>query len=332
MRKNLKILGILLISWIFFWFVLRTFEYVLIYSQCESYFVFSLKIHYRCEWFYSLYNVWKLYIRIIISLIFFITVFYYANGKNLWFLNVVKIFIQERVIKYIKKKHIIFVLILLIISFLLSEFHKLYIDYYNFKQLKIVKDVFELKPQCRYTVRNLTDFNEKYGMNIKPLKNCYEISTYNGDQPYIFWFQLYSIVSKVVYGSHWYAYPKYDKPVHQMCVGFCYDVNKTSFERKISESCRWNISWYVYYDDNWNWKKEIHEKWVSRMWVARNWSVVFTDSTWFYSFDVDERYDNDIRVQFPRWHFVKDKGYKDMKVWRGENIRAISFWVWVRPK
>ncbi|MBT3726236.1 hypothetical protein HOG21_00605 [bacterium] len=50
------------------------------------------------------------------------------------------------------------------------------IDEYNFKQLQKVKQLINKK---KLKFKNLDDFNNKYNVNIKPIKNCYYISSDN---------------------------------------------------------------------------------------------------------------------------------------------------------
>jgi hypothetical protein len=55
--------------------------------------------------------------------------------------------------------------------------------------------------------------NSRYKINIKPIKNCYYINKYNGDEKYLFGFKLESLLYKIKYKNSYIAYPKYDLPV-----------------------------------------------------------------------------------------------------------------------
>lgn len=163
------------------------------------------------------------------------------------------------ILKYLKiwkfKKTVasifIWILILYVWVFIYSivfEQDKLAIDWYNFGQLEKAKPSLEKISKKSNQIDGLKEFNERYKTNIKPIKNCYYISSYNWDKPYIFWFQLESLISKFVYFWKNYAYPKYNLPYYQVCFwgpsfgwwlggGWCYDGNRHWFEYIISHPC-----------------------------------------------------------------------------------------------
>lgn len=151
----------------------------------------------------------------------------------------------------LKTRIIIFLIILIIWMYCVID--KVYIDVYNFNQLRKVKKVFE-KEDILY-VRNLVDFNEKYNMDVKPLNNCYYISNLNWDEPYIFWFKLESSLFLKIFGNEYYAYPKYDLPVHKvfLWLGWWWidDMNRDKFEGIISNPCEdyWKLGfklWFIF--------------------------------------------------------------------------------------
>lgn len=127
------------------------------------------------------------------------------------------------------------------------EQDKLTIDRYNFEQLEKAKPILAQIPEDTRKFRTLKEFNDIYKANIKPIKNCYYVRNYNWDMPYIFWFQLESLISKFVYFWNYYAYPKYNLPYNQVCfwgpgwwgIG-CYDNNKDLFEWIITKPCKEN--------------------------------------------------------------------------------------------
>ncbi|MDD2907474.1 MAG: hypothetical protein PHH98_02425 [Candidatus Gracilibacteria bacterium] len=144
--------------------------------------------------------------------------------------------------------------ILLFIIFLYSgvfiysyvfEQDKIAIDKYNFEQLEKIKSFLDnYKTEIEF--RNLNEFNYKYKLDIKPIKNCYYMKTtnyvdnYKGKSDYILGFQLESLIYKFIYFGGNYVYPKYDLPIDYICIGGkkCnYDSNKASFEITISNSC-----------------------------------------------------------------------------------------------
>ena len=88
------------------------------------------------------------------------------------------------------------------------------IDEYNFKQLQKVKQLINKK---KLKFKNLDDFNNKYNVNIKPIKNCYYISSDNWNEKFIFWFALESKKYREKYGKYNYIYPKYDIPEDILC-------------------------------------------------------------------------------------------------------------------
>jgi hypothetical protein len=91
-----------------------------------------------------------------------------------------------------------------------------------------------------YLFSDLWDFNQIYNSNIKPVKNCYYINNDNGDEKYLFWFKLESLLYKIKYLNTYIAYPSYDLSKSLYC-GWgkdCKDdLDFYSFEKIISNPC-----------------------------------------------------------------------------------------------
>ncbi len=147
-------------------------------------------------------------------------------------------------------KLIMFILIIyvsVIIYSLIFEQDKLAIDNYNFEQLEKVKMTLKDVQREQYNFVDLKEFNNKYWLQIKPIKNCfYIVSTnyfdnYNQKQWiwYIFWFKLESLMYKIIYFWASYAYPKYDLPYMNFCDWRprCFDWNLMHFKSTISHIC-----------------------------------------------------------------------------------------------
>lgn len=132
-------------------------------------------------------------------------------------------------------------LIVLWYSYIFEQ-DKLAVDRYNFEQLEKAKPILTQIPKDTKNLSTLKEFNDIYRVNIKPIKNCYYVRNDNWSKPYIFWFQLESLISKFVYFWSYYAYPKYDLPYQQVCVwgGWCYDHYKYLFKWTISHPCEEN--------------------------------------------------------------------------------------------
>jgi len=137
----------------------------------------------------------------------------------------------------------------ILIWVLIYILHPMYIDYYNFQQLEKAKPILESISENEPNFYNLTDFKDRYNINIKPIKNCYYISNNNWNEKYIFWFKLESNYYKNKYNTEYYAYPKYDKPIFTNCLwwegmhdewhwwGWCFDASRVYFEKVISNPC-----------------------------------------------------------------------------------------------
>ncbi|MDD5213347.1 MAG: hypothetical protein PHG82_02905 [Candidatus Gracilibacteria bacterium] len=147
-------------------------------------------------------------------------------------------FKREKISK--KVKIIVNIILLILFSlFILWQSYGLFIDIYNFKQLEKVNIILKYLKISDKPFYNLKIFNEIYKSDIKPINNCYYISNYNGDEKYIFGFKLESLIYRYIYGTKYYAYPKYDIPYRGMCIsGGCYDGNKDEFEYLISNPCK----------------------------------------------------------------------------------------------
>lgn len=134
---------------------------------------------------------------------------------------------------------IIFLYLLVIAYSNIFERDKLAIDEYNFEQLNKVKPILETISKKSRKFNTLKEFNDIYKTGIKPKKNCYYIRNYNGDYSYIFWFQIESIMYRLLYFWRNYAYPKYDLQYSRICVWglWCYDDNMDWYEYIISHPC-----------------------------------------------------------------------------------------------
>ena len=146
-------------------------------------------------------------------------------------------------VKYIKML-IIFMLTLYVLSYVLIgiysftfEKDKLAIDRYNFEQLEKAKPILETIWEKDERFSSLNEFNERYSADIKPIKNCYYVSNYNGNEKYIFWFKLESLFNIYLYKKNYLAYPKYDIPYWKRLPAN-YDYNFFSFEEIILKPCR----------------------------------------------------------------------------------------------
>jgi len=138
------------------------------------------------------------------------------------------------------KKIILKVIFIIFTIFVLRESYLIYVDYYNFKQLEKAKIILEKIPENAEKFYTLKEFNEKYNANIKPIKNCYDVSNYNWNEKYIFWFKLESLLYTYIYWENYYSYPKYNYKYTKMCVSWiwCYDASKDYFINLISNPCK----------------------------------------------------------------------------------------------
>ncbi len=138
------------------------------------------------------------------------------------------------------KKIILKVIFIIIFAFIIRESYLTYVDYYNFNELEKAKIILEKIPENTDKFYTLKEFNEKYNANIKPIKNCYDISNYNWNEKYIFWFKLESLLYINMYWTKYYTYPKYNAPYINICESWvgCYDRNKEIFIKTISNPCK----------------------------------------------------------------------------------------------
>lgn len=97
------------------------------------------------------------------------------------------------------------------------EQENILLDEYNFKQLEKAKTFLMQNSLSGKNFFWLDEFNELSNLDIKPLKDCYYISSSNWEEDYIFWFQLYSNKYKDKYWNDFYAYPRYSIPVEYFC-------------------------------------------------------------------------------------------------------------------
>ena len=140
---------------------------------------------------------------------------------------------------------IISIFVLAWIYSLIFEQDKLMVDRYNFKQLEKAKLILNKIPKEKMLFYTLKDFNETYKADIKPIKNCYYVNYDNWNKPYIFWFQLESMIYRFIYFWKDYAYPRYSRPNEEVCFGMykgwwlgCDNDNKQWFLNTISNPCR----------------------------------------------------------------------------------------------
>jgi len=81
---------------------------------------------------------------------------------------------------------LITLLIIIIITYILVgiysftfEKDKLAIDRYNFEQRDKVKSIIDKDKYYNTSFRDIKQFNSIYNSDIKPIKNCYDITKYN---------------------------------------------------------------------------------------------------------------------------------------------------------
>ena len=126
---------------------------------------------------------------------------------------------MKEVIKNKTKKIWIIILIILlpIFIYLLIDWKNLYVDIYNFWQLNKAKPILESIDKDTKKFYSLKEFNEIYNTDIEPIKNCYDITSFNWKYQYIFWFKLESKILNLIYSKWYYVSPWYDKDVMLMC-------------------------------------------------------------------------------------------------------------------
>ena len=124
----------------------------------------------------------------------------------------------------------------------IQQVRGIYIDRYNFQQLEKFKEVVGTINEEQRRFSNLEEFNSLYGINIQAKKNCYYISSSNGNEKYIFAFKLESKRYQEKYGEEYYVYPKYDLPKDYayfwMWNSWPIDRMKNLFQRTISNPCQ----------------------------------------------------------------------------------------------
>ncbi len=146
---------------------------------------------------------------------------------------------KEKIKNIVKNRYFKIIVFVLLWLFILRESYAVYIDMYNFKQLEKAKPYLETIDKNTKKFYSLKEFNVIYSAWIKPIRNCYDVSNYNWNEKYIFWFKLESLIYIYIYKTKYYAYPKYDAPYRNWCEVWlgCYDKNKEIFERVISNPC-----------------------------------------------------------------------------------------------
>ena len=144
----------------------------------------------------------------------------------------------------IKKLGIIAVTIVLILflvnrnALLNKEKENIAIDEYNFSQLDKIKPLLEAIPANAKKFYTLKDFNTLYHGDIQPMKNCYYVSNDNGNEKYIFAFNLESKKYRELYLRSFYAYPWYNLPFERFCIWYCYDNNMRQVLNTLSHPCQ----------------------------------------------------------------------------------------------
>lgn len=141
---------------------------------------------------------------------------------------------MKEIIKKISFKKILWLFWLILV---LIESYNIFIDFYNFSQLKKAKPILESLTWDVKTFYGVNDFNKIYDAWINPIKNCYAINNNNWKERYLFWFQLESFIFKKIYWVSEYSYPSYDMPFVSACFWTCYDQNLKWFELTISNPC-----------------------------------------------------------------------------------------------
>lgn len=159
---------------------------------------------------------------------------------------------KKEKLKKIVIKSVKIILILIVATYWLVgiysfvfEQDKIAIDRYNFEQLNKSKQTLDkVKTSDRFD--NLKEFNNLYGTGIKPIKNCYYLTGNNWNYPYLFWFQLESLLYKLLYMSTDYSYPGYDLLKYRICMwdwtatwwSCIEDFKYNKFKRIISNPCK----------------------------------------------------------------------------------------------
>jgi len=145
---------------------------------------------------------------------------------------------MKEIIEKISFKKILWFFWLILVLF---ESYNMFIDFYNFSQLEKAKPILESIDYSKNSFKNINEFNEKYNAWIKPIKNCYDVVSYNWENDYLFWFKLESVIYKLIYWDMFYSYPSYDLPVEKLCTWSpkcTEDINRVVFERIISNPCK----------------------------------------------------------------------------------------------
>ncbi|MDD2907323.1 MAG: hypothetical protein PHH98_01650 [Candidatus Gracilibacteria bacterium] len=136
--------------------------------------------------------------------------------------------------------------ILLFIIFLYSgvfiysyvfEQDKIAIDKYNFEQRDKVKSIIEKDKYYNIAFRDIKQFNSLYNSDIKPIKNCYDITKYNGDEKFLFGFKLESMIYKFKYFGENYAYPSNNLSKKSPCKNYGCISTREIFIDIISKPC-----------------------------------------------------------------------------------------------
>lgn len=151
----------------------------------------------------------------------------------------------DKIKTLLKNRYFQILAFVLLWVFTINESNSIYVDMYNFEQLKNVQNILNKLDKNSYEFENLKEYNKKFNQNIKPIKKCYFMADRNRffennkkDWGYVFWFKLESILYRLEYLDNYYAYPKYDLPYWELClVNVCTDGNKNLFRYTISNPC-----------------------------------------------------------------------------------------------
>jgi len=209
---------------------LKIFFYTFIFS------IFTLFIS------YSINNIifWFIWINVLF-LIYFYFLKFNIKSNDIVLRNLNRKIVVKNII-FLTTLYIILFILVTIYSFIFEQ-DKIAIDRYNFEQLDRVKLILKDIPEKDMKFYNIKQFNETYKADIKPIKNCYYLSFINWNKPYIFWFQLESMIYKFIYFWKNYAYPSYSIPREKYCFwewpggGGCHYTSKEPFIETISKPC-----------------------------------------------------------------------------------------------
>lgn len=146
---------------------------------------------------------------------------------------------------------IVYLNILIAIWLILYNYQKeqenIKIDEYNFEQFKKIWNILDKLDKKSYSFNNLKEFNQRFNQDIKPMKNCYFLSStedFFWKANYIFLFEIYSKKFNKKYNSTYYIYPEsmYNLIEYSLCEkhwGICSaDIVFSKYMETISNPCQ----------------------------------------------------------------------------------------------